>query len=112
MPIQNPQMKAHSFLPSMYRDTYFPNAGVDKLKHALVTLCERIEREKPADLAGLYVLTHATTDEINEIAEYFYEHDSEIETAAREAIAEEFGHIAAAYGFDADIEELIATRDW
>jgi hypothetical protein len=38
---------------------------------------------------------------------------SEIETAAREAIAHDFDVIAGAYGFaDADIEELIATRDW
>lgn len=38
---------------------------------------------------------------------------SEIETVAREAIAEDFWRVASAYGFaDADAEELIATRDW
>jgi hypothetical protein len=42
----------------------------------------------------------------------FEENDSELETAARKAIAEDFERIATAYGFDADIEELIAPRDW
>jgi hypothetical protein len=57
-------------------------------------------------------LTHAATDEFNTLAEAFYEHDSEIETVARECIAGDFAFVASAYGFDADIEELIATRDW
>lgn len=112
MPITSAKMKAHPFLQSMYRDTYFPDVCVDKVKHVLVALCERIETEKPADLDALYRLTHAATDEINDLIDFFDEHGSEIETGAREAIAEDFGHIAAAYGFDADIEELIATRDW
>jgi hypothetical protein len=60
----------------------------------------------------LYALTHAATEEFNALAEEFEENDSELETAAREAIAEDFEWIAKAYGFDADIEELIAPRDW
>ena len=43
----------------------------------------------------------------------FLHADSELETAARQSIGEEFAFIASAYGFeDADVEELIATRDW
>lgn len=43
----------------------------------------------------------------------FLHADSELETAAREILGEEFAFIASAYGFDeADVEELIATRDW
>ena len=112
MSITNAQMIAHPFLGSMYADPYFPKVCVDKVKQVLVALCERIEREQPADLDRLYVLTHAATDVINDLAEFFDEHDSEIETGAREAIAEDFAIIAAAYGFDADVEQLIATRDW
>jgi hypothetical protein len=37
----------------------------------------------------------------------------DIETVAREEIAEDFCFVAQAYGFaDANVEELIATRDW
>ncbi len=112
MPIANAEMKEYPFLQSMYGDSYFPAVCVDKVKQVLVSLCERIEREQPADLEALYRLAHAATEQINDLEECFAEHDSEIETGAREAIAEDFARIAAAYGFDADIEELIATRDW
>ena len=38
---------------------------------------------------------------------------SEIETAARDCIAVDFEFISKSYGFiEADVEELIATRDW
>ena len=113
MPITNERVKSRKFLQSMYEDDYFPDHLVDKGKQILLRLCERIEKEKPADEAGLYVMTHAATDEFNELAEEFYEAESELETAARESIGEDFAFIASAYGFeDADVEELIATRDW
>ncbi|WP_265736129.1 DUF5713 family protein [Acinetobacter sp. WCHA45] len=58
-------------------------------------------------------MTHATTEQFNELQEEFWKKESEIETAAREAITHNFDVIAGAYGFtDADIEELITTRDW
>ncbi len=112
MPITHPAVLQHPFLADMYEDNYFPNDLVDRGKAILMRLCESIEVEKPASVEALYALTHAATDEFNALAEAFYEHDSEIETAARECIAGDFAFIAEAYGFDADIEELIATRDW
>lgn len=112
MPVTNAAIHQHDFLAEMYRDAYFPDVLVDKGKAILLRLCETIKAEQPANLDALYALSHAATDEFNTLAEEFYEHDSEIETAARDCIAEEFGFIAETYGFDADIEELIATRDW
>ncbi|MGW0248095.1 DUF5713 family protein [Nocardia goodfellowii] len=86
---------------------------LDKGRAVLLRLCERIETNRPADLAALYELTQAATDEFNELQAEFEAAGSEIETVAREEIAEEFGFVADSYGFaDADIEELIATRDW
>lgn len=109
----NEQIKSHAFLQCMYQDEYFPKHLVDKGKQILVRLCGRIEQEKPADEAALYVLTHAATNEFNDLAEEFFEADSEIETGARECIASDFDFIAKAYGFaHADAEKLIATRDW
>lgn len=112
MPITNPTLRDHPFLAPMYSDGYFPDVCVDLVKQVLVGLCESIERDRPADLAALYRLTHAATEAINDLEDVFYEHDSEIETGAREAIGAEFERIATAYGFEADIEELIAPRDW
>jgi hypothetical protein len=112
MPLTNPTIQDHVFLRGMYADDYFPRECVDKVKDVLVRLCEAIERTKPADVESLYRLTHAATKEINDLQQLFEDHDSEIETAARETIAENFAVVAKAYGFDADVEELIATRDW
>lgn len=110
--ITSDALKNHDFLSGMLRDDYFPNhlvlEGVDILKN----LCIEIEREKPGGLEDLYVLTHRATEKFNRLDQKLQENDSEIETMAREWIAEEFWLIAESYGFSADEEDLIAPRDW
>ncbi|MGW6913853.1 DUF5713 family protein [Kitasatospora sp. NPDC054939] len=113
MPITNQQAAGHAYLRQLYADTYYPDHVLDKGKAILLRLCERIEAEQPSDLAALYVLTQAATEEFNLLEAEFEEAGSEIETVAREEIAEDFWFVATAYGFtDADAETLIATRDW
>ncbi|GIH76862.1 DUF5713 family protein [Planobispora longispora] len=113
MPPSNQQIAGHSFLEGMYRDGYYPDHVVDRGKEILLRLCERIEADRPSGLAALYALTHAATEEFNELEAEFEAAGSGIETVAREVIAEDFWFVASAYGFtDADVEELIATRDW
>lgn len=97
----------------MYGDGYFPDAVVDKGAAILLGLCERIETEHPDGLEALYALTDAATEEFNKLQADFEAAESEIETVARELIAEDFGFIASAYGFeDADVERLIGARHW
>ena len=111
--IANEQIQAHEFLQCMNDDEFFPRNLVDEGRQILLRLSARIEREKPADEAALYALTHASTRQFNDLAEEFSNADSEIETDAAECIASEFEFIAGAYGFEnADPEELIATRSW
>lgn len=111
--IKNKVLAEYYFLKEMDNDNYYPTHLVKKGQELLKTLCLKIEATSPKNLAELYILTQETTDQFNELAEEFYEENSEIETVARECIAEDFGVIADEYGFeDADIEELIATRDW
>jgi hypothetical protein len=86
MPIANAAVKERAFLKDMFADSYFPRPLVEKGKQILIRLCERIEREKPEGDTVL-ALTHAATEEFNALAEEFVAADSEIETAAREAIA-------------------------
>ncbi|MDH6222678.1 DUF5713 family protein [Streptomyces pseudovenezuelae] len=113
MPISNQQAATHPFLKALYRDDYYPDHVVDRGRDVLLRLCERIEAERPADLDALYVLTQAATEEFNDLQAAFEEADSDIETVAREEIAEDFWFVAETYGFEtADAEELIATRDW
>ncbi|MBG3012598.1 DUF5713 family protein [Proteus faecis] len=111
--IKNKVLATHSFLKEMDNDNYYPTHLVKKGQDLLKALCVKIEATSPKNLSELYILTQETTDQFNELAEEFYEEESEIETVARECIAEDFGFIADEYGFEnADIEELIATRDW
>lgn len=112
LPFQNPTLRAHTFLRDMVSDPYYPPALVAELRDVLHALCVQIEATSDLDLDGLYVLTHAATEQINGLQERFEDAGSEIETMARESIGEDFWVIAQAYGFDGDSEELIAPRDW
>ncbi|POX64914.1 hypothetical protein C3492_04040 [Streptomyces sp. Ru62] len=113
MTITNEQVAGHAFLRGLYSDGYFPDHVVDKGKAIMIRLCERIEAERPTDVASLYVLTQAATEEFNLLEAEFEAAGSEIETVAREVIAKDFWFVASAYGFqDSDVETLIATRDW
>ncbi|MFD8599950.1 DUF5713 family protein [Kitasatospora sp. NPDC059646] len=113
MAITNERAAGHEFLRELAGDAYYPPHLVERGRAVLRALCERIEAERPAGLGELYALTHAATEEFNELAEDFEEADSEIETVARDAIGADFAFVAAAYGFaEADVEELIAPRDW
>jgi hypothetical protein len=111
--VQNSQVAVREFLKGMYKDGYFPDHVVDKGVAVLLALCERIEAENPAALEALYVLTNAATEEFNALQADFEAAGSEIETVARDEIVTDFGFIAVAYGFaDADVEALVASRDW
>ena len=110
--ILNSTLKNYDFLKEMYEDGYYPNFLVEKGKLILVHLCESIKARKPHNVEELYQLTHAATEAFNALDTELCENGSEIETVAREIIATEFAHIAKSYGYEADIEELIAPRDW
>lgn len=111
--ITNETILNYSWLRDMYSDTYFPTFLVDKIKDILLNLCFEIEQQKPQNLESLYVLTHAATEKINALEEEFFEQGSELETAARDCMGGDFEAVAMAYGFeDADIEMLIAPREW
>jgi Family of unknown function (DUF5713) len=113
VPPTNQQITGHAFLKGLYDDDYYPDHVVDKGRLILLRLCERIEAARPSDLTALYALTHAATEEFNALDEEFVRAGSEIETVARELIAEDFWFVASSYGFaDADVEELIAPRKW
>lgn len=112
MAITNSKLSAYAFLKEMAEDPYFPPPLVEKGQRILVALCEEIETVRPQALDDLYALTHRATEAFNALGEELEEAGSEIETAARENIGGDIFAIAQAYGFDADIEELIAPREW
>lgn len=110
--IRDERLAAHEFLKDMVGDDYYPKPLVQKIVAILTRLCEQIEEQRPDDDAALFELTHAATEAINELQEEFWEADSDIETVAREAIAADFMRILDVYGYEVDIEDAIAPRDW
>lgn len=110
---EDPVADDHIYLEGMEDDPAFPDHLVARGRSILLSLHERVESERPADLSALYVLTHAATEEFNTLQEEFWAAGSDIDTVIREAIALSFEHVMKAHGFaDADLEEALAPRDW
>ena len=99
------------FLPEMYEDDYFPNKQVDKVKAAIQKVVAYLEKGN-ADADKVQEKLDQMTSKINELQEDFEEHDSEIETGARESIADTVERVLAHFNIDIDIEEALRERDW
>lgn len=110
--ITNAKILNYPFLSEMYSDSYFPRHLVDEGKSILLELCAEIEKNKPTTPADVYKLTHAATIRFNELAVDFGKSGSELETGARENIGKDIDFILKAYGYNLDIEEAIAPREW
>ena len=98
------------YLESMYEDSYFPKFLVDKIKNLLEELAEYLEEEPSLEEAQEKL--DELTIEINELQDEFYENDSEIETVARDSIAEAIEHILNYYNIEIDIEDALREREW
>ncbi len=111
--VKNEKVRSYDFLTCMYSDPYFPPHLVDKCKYILLLFAMEVEANEPQNLQELYVLSHEATRRINSLENEFFANNSEIETAARECLAMDIEFIAVTYGFErADVEELIAPRNW
>ncbi|QDQ03483.1 hypothetical protein FOH38_20290 [Lysinibacillus fusiformis] len=95
----------------MYRDSYFPDFLVDKVKATIEVVAKYLENEAYTKETVQQKLDEMT-DKLNELAEEFEENGSEIETVARESIADTVFLVLKAYKIDIDIEEAIRNRDW
>ncbi|MDO3410351.1 DUF5713 family protein [Saccharibacillus sp. CPCC 101409] len=99
------------YLQNMYRDDYYPDFLVDKIKARLEQLAQFLQAG-PQDNEAVQRKLDEMTLAINEIQDEFYEHDSELETVARDCIAETTEQILQAFGVDIDLETALRERDW
>lgn len=98
-------------LEDMVNDDYYPKFLVDKVKDLIIPvidLLENGEENKTVIQKALDTMTLA----INDLQEEFDEHDSELETVARDSIATTIGDILEYFDIDIDIETALAERDW
>lgn len=101
----------YKLLQEMYRDGYFPDFLVDKVKHEIEIVITYLETGM-TDVSKIQEVLDAMTEAINALQDDFEEHDSEIETVARESIAMSVEYVLNWFQIDIDIEDAIGLRDW
>ena len=79
-------------LDDMYRDEYFPDFLVDKVKDELQKVIDLLESGE-TDTEVIQEKLDEMTCAINDLQEEFDENDSEIETVARDCIGETVGYV-------------------
>lgn len=95
----------------MYKDEYFPDFLVDKVKVEIEKVINILE-EGETDTEIIQEKLDEIICAINELQYEFDENNSEIETVARDCIGETVGYILEWFNIPIDIEEAIRERDW
>ena len=101
----------YKLMDEMYRDEYFPDFLVDKVKDELQKVIALLESDE-TDAEVIQEKLDEVIIAINDLQEEFDENDSEIETVARDCIGETVGYILEWFGIPIDVEEAIRERDW
>ena len=101
----------YKLLDEMYQDEYYPDFLVDRVKEELQKVIGLLESGETHTEVVQETLDEAVCG-INDLQEEFDENDSEIETVARECIAENVAYILEWFSIPIDTEEAIRERDW
>ena len=103
--------KNYKLLDEMYRDEYFPNFLVDKVKAEIQKVIDLLETGE-TDTRVIQKKLDEAICAINDLQEEFDENGSEIETAARDCIGESVGYVLKWFDIPIDVEEALRERDW
>lgn len=101
----------YKMLDDMYKDDYFPDFLVDKIKGLMQKVIEVLETGE-RDLETIQNAFDKMTLAINDLQEEFEDNDSELETGARESIGETVAYILNWFDINMDVEDAIGERDW
>lgn len=101
----------YALLEAMYDDEFFPDFLVDKIKVLVQGVIGFLESGE-TDLEVIQEKLDEMTEEINSLQEEFEENDSELETVARDSIAETVEYVLNWFGVDIDIEDALGVREW
>lgn len=103
--------KNYELLAAMYRDGYFPDFLVDKIKELVQNIISFLETEEN-ELEIIQNKFDEMTLSINDLQAEFEENESELETVARESIAETIEYILQWFDIGIDVEDALGDRDW
>lgn len=101
----------YKLLNDMYKDEYFPDFLVDKVKELVQNVIDFLETGEK-NLEKIQSKFDEMTLAINDLQEKFEENDSELETGARESIGETVDYILKWFNIGIDVEDAIGQRDW
>lgn len=101
----------YQLIVEMYRDGYFPNFLVDKVRELIQNVIDFLETGE-RDLDKIQKKFDEMTLAINDLEEEFEENDSELETVARDSIAVTVMYILKWFDIAIDVEDAIGARDW
>ncbi len=101
----------YKLLDEMYNDDYYPTFLVDKVKDEIQKVIDLLESGEK-DIEAVQEKLDEAVCGINDLQEEFDEHDSEIETVARDCIGVTVAYILEWFDIPIDIEEAIRERDW
>lgn len=99
------------YLEDMYKDSYYPNFLVDKIKTELEILVKCLEKNEH-NIDKIQEKLDKTVIAINDLEEEFEDNNSEIETVARESIADTVYNILQKFNIDIDTETALRERNW
>lgn len=103
--------RTYRYLKDMYADKYYPKFLVDRLKSELERVVAWLEMGEH-DAEEIQAEFDRMTKAINNLADVFYENDSEIETNARNAIAIDVINIIKYFGLPIKVDEALRLRAW
>ena len=103
--------ESYILLRAMVSDSYYPHFLVEKVEETMAPVIRMLEAGE-TDLDVIQDKLDEMTLAINELEAEFEEHDSELETVARESIAETVEYILEWFQIDIDTETAIRERDW
>lgn len=101
----------YQLIAEMYRDGYFPDFLVDKVRALIQNVIDFLETGE-RDLYKIQKKFDEMTLAINDLEEEFEDNDSELETVARDSIAVTVMYILKWFNIDIDVEDAIGARDW
>lgn len=102
---------SYDLLKDMYMDTYYPEPLVDEiydLMFRLINILEEGERDKIIIQQHLDEMTRG----INQLQKEFIKQESDLESVARDCIAQSLQFILKFFTIDIDLETALSLREW
>lgn len=102
---------SYILVKDMASDKYYPKFLVERVRELIVPVIQMLEQGE-TDLDIIQDKLDDMTRSINGLQGEFEENGSEIETGARESIAETIEYILEWFDIDIDVETALQEREW